>query len=106
MSYIFEVITVILSVSNVILWRQYRDRKLAFLAILGIIPLIAFFLHILGKTYFGISPLVSFILFFGFFGSMCWYSWRKFGDTTSMVALLLSLFGAAAVAYSLLVSSA
>jgi hypothetical protein len=57
--YIFAVTTAILIASNVILWRQFRDKNVVFLAILGIIPLLAFFLHILGKTYFGISPLFS-----------------------------------------------
>jgi hypothetical protein len=103
MPFIFEAATIALIVSNVVLWHQFHDRNFLFFAILGIPPLMAFLLHIFGRTYFGLSPLFSFILFFGAFGAMCWYTWRKFGDKTSMVALLLNLFGVIAVAYTIMV---
>jgi hypothetical protein len=102
MSYIFVISTIGVIISNVILWHQFRDKNFLFLSILGIPSLIAFSLHILGKTYFGITPLFSFFLALGFFGATGWYTWRKFKDKTSMILLLSTVFCAIAVAYTIM----
>jgi hypothetical protein len=91
-----------LIIANLVLCRRFTDRTFLLIAGFGTVPLAAFIPHLFHTTYFGVTPLFSFILFFIFFGTATFYTWRKFGDETSKYVFFLNVLAVIAVVYLIL----